>query len=71
MIPVLRGLVPIKPVLLICCRVLLVHALSDIAPAKIYFTEGIIRTCGDSIIEFVVGGKIETSLMVRQLNKFC
>ena len=65
---------PSTQVLLIFRGVLLVHALTDVAYEKIYFTAGISSVWGASIIaaisEFVGGGKTETSLMVLQLNNF-
>ena len=62
---------PSRPGILICCRVLLVHALPSIAPENIFSNAGVISVCGGiTIIGFISGGKKETSLMVCKLKMF-
>ena len=59
------------PVLLIRRGVLLVNTFPNIASANVSFNAGVISVCGFSlVVEFIGGGKIETSPMVRKLNNF-
>ena len=64
------GVVPLTPFLLTWWGVLLVHALPNVSSVNIFFAAGVIGICGASTIVFSSGGWIETSPMVRPLNKF-
>ena len=68
------GMDMLMSVLINCPQVLFVHAFSAAASTNIYCTTVVRNICGTisitSIPGFVGGGKTETSLMVRQLNKF-
>ena len=64
------GMVLLTPVLLTCRVILLVHAFTDVASAKILFNTGVIRFYGASTIRFSGEGKVDTFLMVLQLKMF-
>ena len=66
--PILPGMVPSTPILIIFRGVLLVHALPGVASTNIFFTASVISICAASITGFVGGVKAEIYPMVRQLN---